>query len=280
MRRGITVIALIIVLVILAIVVMLLIPVVSNVRRAAARMNCQNNLRQIGLGCHNYRDTFQVFPAGTHPGTTLPPEQRLSFYVTLLPYLECDPTYGRLMKEESWDSDTNREVPDYGRRLFKCPDWLNERGYENEANQKTGYLSVTNYVGIAGLGADAATRGTDSPGIGMFGYDRTLKNGDVKDGLANTMMLIETGYEVGPWLRGGPSTVRGIELTGGPITGDGLPFGGTHFRQAWIFQPPRPVAFHILLADASVREVRNAVDPAILAALATVAGGEVIPAGW
>ena len=102
----------------------------------------------------------------------------------------------------------------------------------------------------------------------------------LKDGLANTIMLIETGHEVGPWLRGGPSTVRGIEPTGGQLTGDGLPFGGTHFRQAWIFASPRPVAFHILLADSSVREAKNAIDPAILAALATVAGGEEIPAGW
>jgi len=234
------------------------------------------------MGIDIYHDNHEQYPSGTVPGTTLPPDQRLNFHVQLLPYLEYNHLYLSFKLSEAWDSPNNAKPAlsgggCYG--MYRCPDWGQERGH-GDGKLASGGISVTNYVGVAGVGAEAASRPAKAPDIGMFGYDRTLKPEQVKDGLANTVMLIETGHEVGPWLRGGPSTVRGIELTAGQLTGEGLPFGGTHFRQAWIFQPPRPVAFHILLADASVREVKNAIDPAILAALATVAGGEEIPVGW
>ncbi len=282
MRRGITVIALIIVLLILAIAVLLLIPVVSNVRRAAARATCSNNLKALTLCIHNYHDTYKHTPAGTHPGSTLPPDQRLSFFVTILPYLESNPTYFKLKLTESWDSEANRDAMTATSffRYFHCLEWMTERGEANGASTPMGQLRTTNYIGVAGVGAESATRAADAPGIGMFGYDRTLKFEEVKDGLANTMMLIETGHELGPWMRGGTSTVRGLELAGGQLTGDGLPFGGTHFRELWVARPPHAVAFFISLSDASVRRVEDTIDPAVLAALATVAGREEIPAAW
>jgi len=282
MRRGITVINLLIVGVVLLGLLSLLVPAINNTRRAAARMSCSNNLRQLGMGIDNYRDTHDQYPSGTVPDTTLPPDERLNFHVQVLPYIEQHNLFKALNLKEPWDSPTNmKHAPSGGgcHGIYRCPDWSQERGY-GTGKHASGGISVTNYVGVAGVGAEAASRPAKAPDIGMFGYDRTLKNKDVKDGLAHTMMLIETGHEVGPWLRGGPSTVRGIEPTGGQLTGDGLPFGGTHFRQAWIFASPRPAAFHILLADGSVREAKNAIDPAILAALATIAGGEATPAVW
>ncbi|MCE9566455.1 MAG: DUF1559 domain-containing protein [Planctomycetes bacterium] len=283
MRRGITVLTLLIVIVVLLGVVSLLLPAIANTKRAASRMSCANNLKFLGLGIHNYRDTFGHFPTGTVPDTTLSPDQRLSGFVTLLPYLEHGNLYAKFKLAEPWDSATNaKNVTAVGGCTglgFTCPDWRQERGHTQAsiAYPTGGDVSITNYVGMAGIGADAATRADDSPGIGMFGYDRTLKTEDVKDGLDNTIMLIETGYEVGPWMRGGPSTARGIELNGGQLTGEGLPFGGTHFRQSNVFRPPSGVAFHILLADASVRETKDTISPAVLAALATVAGGEEVP---
>ena len=130
------------------------------------------------------------------------------------------------------------------------------------------------------MGADAATRPADAPGIGFFGYDRALKADQVKDGLAHTMMLIETGHDVGPWLRGGPSTVRGIDADAGPLIGEGLPFGGTHFREKAFFRGTVAAGFHVVLADGSVRYVKGELSPPILAALATIAGNEELPPDW
>lgn len=278
MRRGITVIALLAVLIVLAVLATLLIPWVGNVRRAAARTHCQNNLRQLGLSVSNFQDAYNHFPPGTVQDTQLPADQRLSFCVSILPYVECNSTYYRMHLTEAWDSEANRAAVVHPWRIFVCPAWNAERGVG--ATQREHYLATTNYVGMAGLGADAALRPADSPGIGLFGYDRTLKTDDVKDGLASTIMLIETGTDLGPWLRGGPSTVRPLDLTGGSVTGEGLPFGGTHFRNTLPFRAPEPVAFHVLLADASVREFRDTVAPEVLTALATVAGGEALPVGW
>ena len=168
----------------------------------------------------------------------------------------------------------------YYQRLFLCPDWSNERGRAVGANMAAGHLCVTNYVGVAGVGADAAARPADATGIGMFGHDRTLKTAQIKDGTSNTAMMIETGHEVGPWMRGGTATVRAFDADAGQLTGDGLPFGGTHFLDATLFESKRADGFNLLLADGSVRYVQNAIHPHLLVSLATVAGGEDIPAAW
>ena len=266
MRRGITLIELIIVAAIVVLLVALLLPAVQKVREAASRMSCTNNLKQHGIACDNYASTSGGrFPPGTMPNPALPPEQRLSFHVALVPYIESSPLYRMIAKDESWDSPANvRALTEGGgAKYYFCPSW------RSGTAPLSGHLAVTNYVGVAGVGADAAARPADAPGNGIFGYDRTIAMKDVKDGLGNTALMFETGREVGPWIRGGPSTVRGVDVDDAPLAGTDRPFGGTH-----------PKGFNVLLADASVRFTSNDISPAILAALVTVAGGEEIPANW
>jgi hypothetical protein len=264
-------------------------PAICKVRRTAYRQSCANHLKQLGIGTHNYRDTNGHFPPGTVAGTQLPPDRRLSFYAPLLPYLEKQAVHNQLKLAEPWDAGENRvavEATPQGAKHswhpFQCGDWQSTRWFAGGGRQEPfyGYDAYTNYVGVAGLGADAALRPADAPGIGMFGYDRKLKTEQVKDGLANTLLLIETGHEVGPWLRGGPSTVRAIDPDAGHLTGDGFPFGGTHFHDATLWKSVGPDGFHVVLADGTVRYVKNEVHPDVLTALATIAGGEEVPGDW
>jgi prepilin-type N-terminal cleavage/methylation domain-containing protein len=276
MRRGFTLIELLVVITLIAVLMALLFPATARVRRAALRIDCQNNLKQLGCAAHAYRDTKEHLPPGTVPGTALPVDQRLSFHAELLPYLEQDDLHKKLKPGEAWDSDANAAaVASAYLRHVACPDWSIGQGHAG-----VGHRAVTNYVGVAGVGLDAASRPADADGVGMFGYDRTLKTEQVKDGLANTLLVIETGHEPGPWMRGGPGTVRGFDPNAGQLTGVGLPFGGTHVRAATFFRAKRADGFNLLLADGSTRHVVNEVHPDVLIALATVAGGDEIPDGW
>lgn len=270
MRRAFTLLELIVVIVIIAVLVALLLPAVSRVRHAAVMVTCANSLRYLGGAIHGYRDAHKHFPPGTMPHPTLPPDERLSWQVSVLPHMDMNPLFKKFDAKAAWNSPTNigtlREAP---MAIFRCPASL---GPWSD-------LPAAGYVGCAGIGSDAATLPLDGPGVGFFGYDRQLKPEQVKDGLSQTLALIETTYDLGPYTRGGPSTVRGLDLSDEPLLGEGRPFGGLH-KADKAFGGTRPLGTQMLLADGSVRLSQVHVDPFVLGALATVAGGEDVPTQW
>ena len=95
-RRAFTLVELLVVIAIIGILVGLLLPAVQAAREAARRMQCSNNLKQIGLALHNYHSTFNKFPAGGY-GTHQNQDPGFSWMISILPYCEQSNLYNRLI---------------------------------------------------------------------------------------------------------------------------------------------------------------------------------------
>ena len=130
------------------------------------------------------------------------------------------------------------------------------------------------YVGMAGLGRDAALLQCSDPKAGVFGYDRKTKFADVTDGHSTTIMVIETNFENGPWGAGGFSSIRGIDLEGSAYLGTVGQFGSLHRAQgALLFYPGCSNCTYV---DGSVRCISKTIDSKVFEAMATIAGGEKV----
>jgi prepilin-type N-terminal cleavage/methylation domain-containing protein/prepilin-type processing-associated H-X9-DG protein len=258
--RGFSMAELLVVLAILAILAGLMLPAVRRVREPAARATCSNNLKQLMFGLHNYADTgrpapgypdaesVRAFPTGCY-GPGAEPAERLSWAVSLLPFLEQGALANQFDHSKGYAG--NDQATAVTLRVFVCP-----------AGEVPSGAAVTHFVALAGIGADAAGRAAGAPGIGFMGYDRTTTSAMIADGTANTIALMETRAGLGPWARGGPATVRGFDPADAPAAGDGRPFGG------------HAGGVNVAMADGSVRFVRASIDPRKLAAAVTIAGGE------
>lgn len=235
------------------VLVALLLPAVQQAREAARRTQSKNNIKQIMLAMHNYHDTFGYFPQGTVPNDDLEPEERLSWLVSILPYMEQAALYNRIEQDKAWDQGEN----DF---LFSTivPTYLHPSEPENIVD---GY-AATHYLGMAGVGPKGPTLPVNDPKAGVFGYDRVTRLRDIRDGTANTIAVGES-TDPGPYAAGGKSSIRSLDkqpyINGGNGFGSRSP-GGAHFG----------------LADGSVRFISENIDPGVMEALSTINGGEVI----
>ncbi len=224
-------------------------------KRWAEIVECRNSLRVIGQSIIDYAvPPDHHFPQAAMPNPALPVEKRLSWHVSIVSYVVSDSLYSRMDKEASWDAEQNRFAATLPHRWFQC------RAVYPLLDPSTGW-GPTTYVGIAGIGPDAASLPKDSPRAGFFGSDRQLSPADVERRSDSLMMVVETVRTSGSWIAGGEPTVRGLQPGAGVYLGIGGQFGGLHRGGA-----------NALFADGSVRFLSNDISPTVFEGFATLQG--------
>jgi hypothetical protein len=224
------------------------------------------------------------FPRGTverkgvNFGRQFPPDQRLSWVTGMLPFLGYDDVARRLSPERGWrpEYDGNSLIDNNARLgAVLIPQLLDPSSpastwWVTMPSVPHRNYAATHYVGLAGVGLDAAEYPANDPQyanrLGIFGYNRETKLEDVKDGLSNTILMIQVPptYKR-PWIAGGGATVQGV-----PETKSIEPFIST--------QRDGKKGTVALMADGSVRFIPAEIPDDAFRGLTTINGGEKIEA--
>lgn len=214
-RPAFTLVELLVVIAIIGILVGLLLPAVQAAREAARRMQCSNNLKQLGLATHNYHDTYNAFPAGAYAccwGT---------WQLSLLSFAEQGNLFNQYQFQASmgnpdgktrYGGDYNRPVTTRQLSMLTCPS-------DSITAASNIYRGVTFHNYVANYGNTArskksplGTTSTGEPNIyggapfvhvgGLKSSPQNVKMGELSDGTSNTLLFSETVQGVGGDLRG------------------------------------------------------------------------------
>jgi prepilin-type N-terminal cleavage/methylation domain-containing protein/prepilin-type processing-associated H-X9-DG protein len=290
-HRGFTLIELLVVIAIIAILIGLLLPAVQRAREAAYRIQCANNLKQIGLAMHNYEGAYKHLPPSRLDG------EGPSWAWLILPQLEQNNLY------QLWDQKTmnfgqfaavitamnvNAAVPTYF-----CPSRRDpSQGTSGLAfRQRNSCLLFDGSPGALGdYAASIGTSGTDYPFTipngptivpnGPFVFHNGLRFAEITDGLSNTLMVGEKHVPIDsfgayPWdcsIYDGHNPACNCRAAG-----TDFPLSGDTKDKNWRFGSYHTGVCQFVFCDGSVQGVYNSISPSVLGLLAQRNDGQPIP---
>jgi prepilin-type N-terminal cleavage/methylation domain-containing protein/prepilin-type processing-associated H-X9-DG protein len=286
--RGFTLVELLVVIAIIGILVAILLPAVQAAREAARRLQCQNNLRQLGIALHHYHDVHRNFASGfIWPNRTFWSGQ-------LLTQLEQVPLYDSLDFSLPWTTPPNEVACAKYLPVFRCPSsfaprHLNAQGVDDRV--PCNYLACTSGKIARESGPEPLVGRSYSDGI--FFVNSRIRMADILDGTSNTVAIGEaififersgadhtgTSQFIDHWYIGTPEG-RGNEVSES-MGSTAVPVNA--FKDPSLFVDERELSYssrhfggaQVIFADGHVAFISETIDRATWGALGTRAGGDI-----
>jgi prepilin-type N-terminal cleavage/methylation domain-containing protein/prepilin-type processing-associated H-X9-DG protein len=299
-RRAFTLIELLVVITIIGILIALILPAVQSAREASRRLQCANNLKQIGLALENYSSVYGAYPPGwvdSQPGFGPP---LWGWGARLLGFLEQSPIVADDLLSKYFATRATATVQTTKLSVFLCPSspggGLVERSVGGLGPFGFAEFAPSNYVGSAG---DKNPADFPQSSRGIFFWNSAVSSASILDGTSSTLLVGERSRDLSDatWSGGflgqnctGPSwpvQVCDDSILSFTLSHAGPPkstSAGGQLPQVPNDRRPGPSGYrslhpggcNFLFCDGSVRFVKETVNPPAFAALASRASGEVV----